>query len=262
MKFGIDEYAHLSSPLHRWDPRYKVVALIVLIFAFSFVHDLRMLPAMVVVTVVIYIVSRLPVSFVLTRLRYPSFFLLVVILLLPFISGNTVIMSIGPVDLRLEGLISVVLIAIRFLSILTIGLVLFGTAPFLTTIRALRALGLPAILTDMMLLSFRYLYEIADDLQRMETSMRLRGFHEQRLSRRGFGVLAWLGGSILVRSYERSEWVYKAMITRGYGLDTRRHDDFCASTRDIVFLVVVLLVSSAFVVGDIAFGHGSTALLK
>jgi cobalt/nickel transport system permease protein len=85
MRFGFDEYIHLGSPLHRWDPRYKLIGLLALIFAFSFVSDLRMLPAMVVVTSAAYIISKLPVSFMLTRLRYPSFFLLAVVLLLPFL---------------------------------------------------------------------------------------------------------------------------------------------------------------------------------
>ena len=262
MRLDIDEYANLDSPLHHWDQRFKFVGLMALIFAFAFVRDLRMLPAMVMVTAAIYIVSKLPASFMLTRLRYPSFFLLVVVLLLPFISGHTVVASIGPLDLRQEGLMSVLLIATRFLSILTIGLVLFGTAPFLTEIRAMRALGLPAILTDMTLLSFRYLHEVGGDLQRMETSMRLRGFREKRFSRHGLGVLAWLGGSILVRSYERSEWVYKAMIVRGYGHAPRLKDEFRASYRDMLFLGVTLLVAAAFIAGDILFGHGSTALLQ
>jgi len=262
MRLGIDEYAYLGSALHRWDPRYKFIGLMALIFAFSFVRDLRMLPAMAAVTTATYIVSRLPVSFMLTRLRYPSFFLLLVVLLLPFLSGHTIVMSLGPLDLRQEGLVSVLLIAVRFLSILTIGLVLFGTAPFLTSIKAMRALGLPAILTDMTLLTFRYLNEIGDDLRRMEMSMKLRGFHERRFSRHGLGILAWLGGSILVRSYERSEWVYKAMIVRGYGGATHSPDEFQTSSRDVIALVVAVLVAAGFIFGDILFRHGAIALLQ
>jgi len=262
MRIGIDEYAYLGSPLHHWDPRYKFIGLMAVIFAFSFVRDLRMLAVMVTVTAVIYIISKLPFSFWLTRLRYPSFFLMVVVLLLPFVSGHTIIMSIGPLDLRQEGLIAVLLIAIRFVSILTIGLVLFGTAPFLTTIKAMRALGLPAILTDMTLLAFRYLNEIGDDLHKMETSMKLRGFHERRFSRHGLGILAWLGGSILVRSYEQSEWVYKAMIVRGYGHAVHPREEFKASSRDLIALIAILLVAVGFIAGDILCRREAMALLQ
>ena len=251
MRLGFEEYAYLDSPLHRWDARFKFIGLMTLIFAFSFVGDLRMLPAMIVLTSIIYIFSKLPFSFLLTRLRYPSIFLLIVVLTLPFISGHTVVMSIGPLDIRQEGLIAMILIATRFLSILTIGLVLFSSAPFLTTIKAMRALGLPAILADMTLLTFRYLYEIGDDLKRMNTAMKLRGFHSQRFSRRGLVVLASLGGSILVRSYERSEWIYKAMILRGYGHASLPRDEFQVCSRDVIALVVTLFITAGFIVGDI-----------
>ena len=251
MNLRLDDYAHLDSPLHRWDQRYKFIGLMALIFAFAFVSELWVLPVMVVVVATIYIASKLPFSFMLTRLRYPSFFILVVILVLPFVSGETVLMSVGPLDLRREGLFAVLLIATKFLSILTVGLVLFGTAPFLTAIKAMRALGLPAILTDITLLSFRYLFELGDYLSTMQTAMRLRGFRERRLSGRGFATLAWLGGSILVRSYEQSEQVYKAMILRGYGDTPRAESEFRTSTRDIIALVSVLVVAIGFVVGDI-----------
>ena len=259
---GIDEFSGINSPIHRWDPRFKFIGLIVLIFAFSFVQDLRILPAMVIFTAVIYAISSLPLSFLLSRLRYPSLFLLVVILVLPFISGKTIVASIGPLDIRMEGLLSVVLIAIRFLSILTIGLVIFGTAPFFTTLKAMRALGLPAILTDIALLAFRYIYETGDDLRRMQASMKLRGFRNNSLSIRGLGTLAWLGGSILVRSYERSDWIYKAMILRGYGNRTPGKEEFIACRRDIIALVITVLVAASFIAWEILYRHETTTLLQ
>lgn len=48
----------------------------------------------------------------------------------------------------------------------------------------MRALGLPAVLADMTLLSYRYIYEIGDDLETMETAMGLRGFRPRRPSGR------------------------------------------------------------------------------
>jgi len=260
MKLELDEYVHLESPLHRWDPRYKLAGLMALILAFSFVRDLRMLLPMVAATTTVYFISRLPFSFMLRRLRYPSIFVLVAVLILPFLAGQTVVLSVGPFDVRQEGLLAVLLIVTRFLCILTIGLILFGTAPFLTSIKAMRALGLPAILADMLLLSFRYLHEIGNDLQRMQTSMTLRGFHRHRLSPRGLRILAWLGGSILVRSYEQSEWVYKAMILRGYGHEPNPRGEFRACSRDVVTLSVFLSTAVAFVAADVLWRYGPAAL--
>jgi len=241
----------MDSALHRWEPRYRLVGLMALIFAFSFVQHLRLLPAMLAVTFALYAASRLPLSFLLTRLRAPGFFLLIVAILLPFFSGPTVLLRFGPLALRQEGCLDLVLIVAKFVSILTIGLVLFGTAPFLTTIKAMRALGLPSILSDMTLLSYRYLYEIGDDLETMETAMRLRGFRARRPNGRTLGVLASLAGSILVRSYEQSERVYKAMVLRGYGRSSRPRDEFQVCPYDVIGLGGVLLTAAGFVAADI-----------
>lgn len=258
----VDEYSHLDSPLRRWELRCKLIGFLVLIFAFSYVRDLVMLSVMIAVTGAIYTISRLPVSFLLGRLRYPSFFLLAVVLILPFVSGQTIVMSLGPLDLRQEGLLSVLLIAVRFLSILTVGLVLFGTAPFINTIKAMRALGLPSIMADMVLLSFRYLHEIGSDLRKMQIAARLRGFRHHPFSLRGMSVPAWLSGSILVRSYERSEWVYKAMMLRGYGQTAIPRGEYQIHPRDIIMLVIFLIVAAGFITGDILFGHGAAGLLQ
>jgi cobalt/nickel transport system permease protein len=258
----VDEYSHLDSSLHRWELRCKLIGFLMLIFAFSYVRDLVMLLVMIAVTGTIYIMSRLPVSFLLRRLHYPSVFLLMVVLILPFASGQTVIMSFGPLDLRQEGLFSALLIVVRFLSILILGLILFGTAPFTNTIKAMRALGLPAIMADMVLLSFRYLHEIGSDLRKMQIAARLRGFRYRWFSLQGLSVPAWLSGSILVRSYERSEWIYKAMLLRGYGQDGGLQNEFQINIRDIVILAIFLIVAAGFVAGDVLLGHGTAGLLQ
>lgn len=215
--FWIDQYANLDSPLHRWEPRSKLIALMGLIVAFSFVRDWRFAPLMIAVTAGLYALSRLPVNFLITRLRYPGYFLLIMGAILPFFAGETALIRVGPIAVYEEGLLSFLLIAVRFGCILTVGLVLFGTVPFLTTVKTMRALGLPATLADMMLLSFRYLFEIGDTLHRMEIAMRLRGFNARRFNLSGLQTLAALAGSLLIRSFEQSERIYHAMILRGYG---------------------------------------------
>ncbi|MGF1536919.1 MAG: cobalt ECF transporter T component CbiQ [Elainellaceae cyanobacterium] len=233
MQIQIDAHAHLDSWIHRWDPRYKLVAIACLIFAFAWVESLWLLPLMVVITVGLYRASRLPLSFLRQRLRYPGIFLLGIVVLLPWQAGETVLWQGGGLSLRQEGLVAVVLIACRFLCIITAGLVLLGTMTFLTTIKAMRSLGLPRVLSDMTLLTYRYLFEVTDNLLTMQRAMRLRGFpsgaarkhtHERahrhshhRLSLRDINRLASLTGTLFIRSYEQSERIYNAMKLRGYG---------------------------------------------
>jgi len=248
LRLGLDEHAQMDSPLHRWEPRCKLIGLMSLIFAFSYVRDLRLLPVMLATTAALYATSRLPISFLSKRLRAPGAFLIIAALLLPFYSGSIVLWRIGPLALRQEGCLQMVSLVVRFVSILTTGLLLFGTGPFLMSVKAMRALGLPSLLADMTLFSYRYIYVIGDDLETMETAMGLRGFRLRHPGGRALTTLASLAGSILVRSYERSERVHKAMILRGYGQASRPRMESTISAYDAIALVAVLILAAGFVV--------------
>jgi len=222
MKFNLDEYAHLNSPIHRWQPESKLIGLGSLMIAFAGVEKLFLLPVVLLITVIIYRLSHLPHSFWQSRLRYPGFFLMGVVFLLPFVSGKTVIgqWAIGQwtfLTLRQEGCLAMLLIASRFVAIMTICLVLFGTCSFLTTIKAMRSLGLSPILADMTLLSYRYIFELGQQVQTLTIALRLRGFKPRNLTQRNLRIFASVMGTLLVRSYEQSEQVYNAMRLRGYG---------------------------------------------
>lgn len=262
MKLQLDQYAHMDTPLHSWDPRCKLVAFMALIFAFSFVREFYLLPAMLLVSGILYAGSRLPLSFLLARLRLPGFFLLMMAVLLPFLSGETVLFYVGPLTVKREGCLDLLLITVKFICILTMGIILFGTSPFLTSIKAMRALGLPPVLADMTLFSYRYLYDTGARLKTMETAMKLRGFRGRNL--KSLSACASLAGTILVRSYEQSDRVYKAMVLRGYGQATRDGGawtgsvkqpspgrEFQAYPRDVAGLLVLLLVAAAFIAAQI-----------
>ena len=217
MKLVLDQYAYLDSPLHRWHQGYKLIGLLSLIFAFAFVQNVWLLPVMVLVTCILFFLSKIPFSFLIKRLRYPSWFILAVVIFLPFISGENTIFQLGYLSIKEEGCWQALLISVRFFCILTVSLLLFGTAPFLSSIKAMRSLGLPRVIVDMTLLSYRYLEELGETLTTMQRAMKLRGFQPQGFSRRNLKVFAQLTGSILIRSYDRSARIYQAMILRGYG---------------------------------------------
>jgi cobalt/nickel transport system permease protein len=91
MKLALDQYAHLDSPLHRWHQQLKLIALGGLIFAFAFVETLALLPVMIAITAILFGLSKLPLRFLLSRLQYPGIFIAAVVIVLPLVSGETVL---------------------------------------------------------------------------------------------------------------------------------------------------------------------------
>jgi cobalt/nickel transport system permease protein len=110
--------------------------------------------------------------------------------------------------------VAILLILSRLMCMLALIAVLLATTPLLLLINAMRDLGLPGILADMILFTLRYLYTLNDQLEQMKRALTVRGFSTQGLSNlKQYGILI---GAILVRSFEQSDRVYRAMAVRGY----------------------------------------------
>lgn len=247
MKQELDAYAHLDSPLHRWETRYKITGLFLLAFAFAFVEDIRLLPALLVITAVLYSLSNLPFKFLSGRLKIPGLILFGIVASLPFLSGETVIGQFGPISVKQEGLLTAVVIAVRFVCIITISLLIFSTGTLVNTLKGLIGLRLPPILADMVLLTYRYIFDLSDTFRTTQTSVRLRGFQNNKLSGGKLQTLAALMGNLIVRSYEQSERVYKAMILRGYGMANVQAHTFSSTTNDKFWLAGILAIAMALV---------------
>lgn len=242
----LDEHADLHSPIHQWDGRFKLVGLLFLIFAFATVSNVILLIPMLIITLLLYRLTRLPWSFLRHRLEFPGFFILFLVIFLPFVAGETILASFGPFDIRQEGIEQAAVVAVRFFCILTLAIVLFGTDTFINSIKAMRALRFPDILADMVLLTYRYLFEISTYFQTMRTAARMRGFRPN-FSLASLNTLTSLLGHMIVRSYEQSERVYKAMVLRGYGtLQPQKINTFAANQADIFKLIVTVAVAILF----------------
>ena len=78
----------------------------------------------------------------------------------------------------------------------------------------LEKLRVPAPLVSIATFMLRYLNVINDELGRMKIARESRGFEERGL--RSWRIIAQTVGALFIRSYERGERVYLAMLSRGY----------------------------------------------
>ena len=100
-------------------------------------------------------------------------------------------------------------------------------------------LGVPDKFCFLFLFTYRYLYVIAEEYERLATAARLRGF-VAATDMRTYRTYAALVAMVLVKSYDRSQRVYQAMLLRGFAgrFPGLGHDR--AGRRDAVFLMLVL----------------------
>ncbi len=237
-----------GSLLGRWEARLKLPGLLMLIFSFAFVRDLRLLLPLLLCAALIYRFSGLPLGYLFSRLRLPGFFLLAMAVILPFWSGQTELWRFGPLALRLEGLIGLLLITAKFTAILSVAVALFATTPLSQLTIALRTIGMPWLLTDLLLFTHRYLFQLAGDLRRMRTAARLRGFLANSLS--SLKPLAYITGSMLVRSHDQAERVFQAMTLRGYGNTSLPLPVFRPALSGYLLLGAAMLLAAGFILAQ------------
>jgi cobalt/nickel transport system permease protein len=134
-----------------------------------------------------------------------------------------------------------------WLSVLAATLLTATTEPDYL-LRAMRCLGVPRLLVATISFMWRYVFVIVEEAQRLLTAREARS---ARVNGRAGGSLRWragtagnMVGSLFLRSLNRSERVYQAMLARGYTGEARSLDRFVLSRRDVLAtaLTLVLLV--------------------
>lgn len=204
-----------STLLHTWDVRLKIIGFIALIFSFSFIKNIKLVPLMMVLSVILWIISKVPFYFLVRRWRIASLFILMMDLIYLFFSKGDALFHIGFLNITYMGFINSILITTRALCILTLVSILFATTSYVDIVKGMGELGLPVILTDMFLFTYRYIFEVGSNLEKMQRAMGLRGFKGKKI--KDIGKISSLVGAVFVRSYGQADRIYNAMILRGYG---------------------------------------------
>ncbi len=125
-----------------------------------------------------------------------------------------------PVATR-EGLEFAASVALKSWASVTVAVLLTSTTQPFTLLGALSALRVPAILVSIVMLMYRYLFVLVDEAHRL---MRARAARSATMDdAKSGGSLLWrakgaggMAGSLFVRTMDRSERIYSAMLARGY----------------------------------------------
>ncbi len=239
MALDIDRYAHLESPLQRWDPRLKIAALGLFILVTALLQTIPMAMVALICGAALLGLSGLPLRFISHGLSFVLVFLLPFFIIMPFsYPGEPAFHWLG-LGFAWEGLRLASLIFLKALAIVMMTFTLFGSSRFDISMLALQHLRCPRVVVQMLLFTYRYTYVFLGEMRRMHTSMRARGFIA-RMDPATLRVYGHFVGTLLVRSFERTERVYKAMLAKGYQGELHSLVTFRAEAADYLKALVVL----------------------
>lgn len=211
----IDRFADIKSPVHTWDPRVKIPVLLIMAFTIGMLKDIRLAGVGLAISIGLVAISHIPISFILRRLRWVFVFLTPFALIMPIAVPGRIIWSFRFISVSSEGLLLAILIFLKAVAIVLLIFPMFGTAPFHISMKALQNLRIPVRFVQIILFTYRYIFVFLEEIRRMNDAAKTRGF-EVKTRWHTFRTLGNFIGVLLVRSFERTERLYNAMISRGY----------------------------------------------
>jgi cobalt/nickel transport system permease protein len=223
----LDRYREGTSLIHRLDPRLKFLATLAYVLAVTTTppHAWPALVLFAVLALSAVAVAEVPLIDALKRSTIALPFAGMVAVSLPFTRAGQEIWGTEVLGWHLgitdQGVALFLAVVVKAWLSVTISGLLVATTPFPNLLRALRWLRVPSVLVSTISFMYRYLFVLVDEAQRLYTA------RESRSAGQG-GTVAWrarvLGGmvgSLFIRSYERSERIYAAMVSRGYAGEVR-----------------------------------------
>ena len=210
-----EPFAEGSSIIHRIDPRFRVVAATLLSIIIALASGFSTLAAALGISIGFLTTANLNSRKVARRLAVVSGFLVLLWLILPITHRGTVLFSVGPFDLSREGFLLAAQITLKSFSILALLISLIATMTVATLGNALNSLGIPGKLTQLLMVSYRYIFVIEQEYTRLLRAARIRGF-QPGTNLHTYRTYAYLAGMLFVRASLRAQRVYQAMLCRGF----------------------------------------------
>lgn len=217
-----ERYQAGDSPLHRLDPRVKLATTLLLIVGIVLTPD-RAGPAYPLLWALLGSLAMIggPGAWRLAKMGSVALPFALAAITLPFtVPGEPVITVLG-LTVSDAGLIRFVSILLKSWLAVQAALLLAMTTHFTDLLWAMESLRIPGTLVAIIGFMYRYLFTLKDEAERLIRARSARsGTAGQRKSG---GSLLWRAkvaggmiGNLFLRSYERSERVYEAMLARGY----------------------------------------------
>lgn len=214
----MDELGRLDMPAQRLDARAKALTtLVFIVIVMSFPrYEVSALMPFFLYPIVLLALGRIPPGCILRKMAVAAPFALVIGMFNPYFDRQPMAV-VGPLVIS-GGWLSFASIMLRFALTVGAALALVACTGMHRLGAGLERLGVPRVFVVQLLLLYRYLFVVAADGVRMLRSLELRcaGSQSPRLS-----VYGSMVGHLLLRSMDRADRIYRAMVGRGFDGEIR-----------------------------------------
>jgi cobalt/nickel transport system permease protein len=225
--------------VHHLDPRAKVIFFFILIFVIVSTppQELVKFGGYLLVLLSLVLLSRIPLLYVLKRSLVIIPFVLLTAIFIPFFKGGEVAGSYNFLTLHLtishKGILILQNILIKsWLSVLSLT-ILTSTTKFSSLLKALEILKIPRVMILIASFFYRYMFLLVDQTMKIKNARDSRSFKKGPLYQ--LKIIGYMIGELFIRTYERAERIYLAMLSRGFNGTIYTLESFKINRIDLCF---------------------------
>jgi len=232
----IDRFSYQDSPIHRIDPRAKILAILAYMLLLISLSKYEVPSAwFIVFPAVLLLWGGIPLGFVIKHTLVVSPFIVCLVAFSP-IFDKTPFPITSEITVR-GGWITAVSILIRFVLGMAALIALASTTRFPELLKGLEKLGVPQILVTQLRFLYRYLFLMIDQAMHLRQARAARDAGCGPVGQRWRSAAA-LVGVLFTRTLEQAERVHLAMIARGYDGTVRLAKPLQWHGTDALFLAI------------------------
>ncbi|MCF6291643.1 MAG: cobalt ECF transporter T component CbiQ [Desulfobacterales bacterium] len=236
-----ERFSQGDSLLHRTNTRVKLIAAMALTLVIALGHGFYTGLAGLLTGIILLLLSRLGPGQVLGRLLLVNGFIAFLWLTLPLTYPGDALARLGPISISRQGVELAALITIKANAIILVFITLLATSTVAELGRGLEGLRLPNKLCLLLLFSYRYIFVISREYQRLARAARLRCFRPGT-NLHTYRTYGHLFGMTLVKSWNRAARVEQAMLLRGFDGRFYSLDEPMMTRSDLILLFTIMAV--------------------
>ncbi len=238
----LDRLSYQDTFVHRLDPRAKVVATLVFIFTVVSYpkYEVIALTPYFLFPVLLVSLGDIPVLFLVKKILIVSPFAVFIGMFNPIFDPGTVVF----IGMKFSaGWVSFLSILVKFTLTISAALLLIATTSFPGVCNALRRFGMPALFVSQLLFLYRYLFVLLEEAMRIVRARDMRSFGQRGMDVR---TAVRIIGMLFLRTVERAERIYSAMLSRGFSGDIPSMKRQMFRGIDLLFVAVTVVVLVVF----------------
>jgi cobalt/nickel transport system permease protein len=253
----LDDLAMKETVIHKIHPLVKLLTTVIyLTVVVSFgKYEIGSLLPLFFYPVMLFALAELPVKPLLLRILFVAPLIIGIGILNPLFDHQ--VFYLGGITIS-RGWVTFFSIFIKCVLTVTAAILLIATTGMDRLAAALRMLKIPRLFVLQLLLTYRYISVLMEEIARILRAYSLRAPGQKGVHRSAWGSLA---GQLILRTFDRAQRVYEAMCLRGFtgeyntgGCGRIRAQDFFYLAGWVSFFAIAKIYNIPMLIGSLLTG--------